>query len=305
MKYWTERAELPCKTLLGWARLTTSKYHQWIHRYGHANAHNGKIPRDWWLEEWEKQAILDYHEQHPLEGYRRLTFMMLDDDIVAVSPSSTYRVLKSAGRLDRKVVAPSKKGTGYVQPLKIHQEWHTDVSYLNLAGTFFFLISVLDGYSRYIVHWELREHMTEQDIELVIARAIEKHPGVKPRIISDNGPQFIAKDFKEFIRVYGLTHVRTSPYYPQSNGKLERWHGSLKDECIRRTSPSTKEEAEQRIFSYVKHYNHVRLHSALGYITPADSLAGLSQIIGAERDRKLEEARTRREERRRAAKQVA
>lgn len=176
--------------------------------------------------------------------------MMLDDDIVAVSPSSTYRMMKAAGHLDRNVVTPTKKGTGFVQPLKIHQQWHTDVSYLNLGGTFFYLISVLDGYSRYLVHWELREHMTEQDIELVIARAVEKHPSVKPRIISDNGPQFIAKDFKEFIRVCGLTQVPSSPFYPQSSGKLERWHGSLKDECIRRTCPSTKEEAEQRIASY-------------------------------------------------------
>jgi transposase InsO family protein len=206
------------------------------------NGHNGKIPRDWWLEEWEKSAILHFHDSHPLEGYRRLTFMMLDDDIVAVSPSSTYRVLKAAGRLDRRIITPSKKGTGYIQPTKIHQEWHVDISYINTGGTFYFLISVLDGFSRYIVHWELRETMKELDIELVIAKGIEKHPGVKPRIISDNGPQFIAKDFKEFVREYGLTHVRTSPYYPQSNGKLERWHGSLKDECIRPGCPATKEE---------------------------------------------------------------
>jgi hypothetical protein len=91
MRYWTERAEVPCGQLLAWAKLSASKYHTWIHRYGLANEHNGKIPRDWWLEDWEKQAILDFHERHPLEGYRRLTFMMLDDDIVAVSPSSTYR----------------------------------------------------------------------------------------------------------------------------------------------------------------------------------------------------------------------
>jgi transposase InsO family protein len=157
------------------------------------NGHNGKIPRDWWLEEWEKSAILHFHDSHPLEGYRRLTFMMLDDDIVAVSPSSTYRVLKAAGRLDRRIITPSKKGTGYIQPTKIHQEWHVDVSYINAGGTFYFLISVLDGYSRYIVHQELRETMKELDIELVIAKGTEKHPGVKPRIISDNGPQFIAK----------------------------------------------------------------------------------------------------------------
>jgi len=225
--------------------------------------------------------------------------------IVAVSPSSTYRVLKAAGRLDRKFIKPSKKGTGYVQPGKIHQEWHTDISYLNLGGSFYFLISVLDGFSRYLVHWEIREKMTEQDVELVLARAMEKHPGVTPRIISDNGPQFIAKDFKEFIRTYNLTHVRTSPYYPQSNGKLERWHASIKQECIRLTCPATKEEAEKRVTSYVQHYNHVRLHSAIGYITPADCLAGLSQVIGQERDRKLEEARQRRLENRQSKKLVA
>jgi transposase InsO family protein len=148
--------------------------------------------------------------------------------------------------------------------------------------------------------------MKELDIELVIAKAIEKHPGVSPRIISDNGPQFIAKNFKEFVRQYGLTHVRTSPYYPQSNGKLERWHGSLKNECIRPSCPATREEAQKRIEKYVNHYNHVRLHSAIGYITPADCLEGLSQVIGEERDRKLESARERRQQRRAAAKrQVA
>ena len=81
-----------------------------------------------------------------------------------------------------------------------------------------------------LVHWELRESMTEQDVEIVLQRARECFPEETPRIITDNGPQFIAKDFKEFIRISGMTHVRTSPYYPQSNGKIERWHGSLKHE---------------------------------------------------------------------------
>ena len=305
MKYWSERSGLPYKDLLKWAKLASSKYHKWQQRYGKVNQHNGRIPRDFWLEEWEKQAILDYHDQHPLEGYRRLTFMMLDDDIVAVSPSSTYRVLKNAGRLDRKIIAPSKKGKGFMQPTKIHQEWHVDVSYINVGGTFYFLISVLDGFSRYIVHWELRQTMREIDVELVIAKATERNPTVKPKIISDNGPQFIAKDFKEFVRQYGLTHVRTSPYYPQSNGKLERWHGSLKTECIRPTCPATKDEADKRIQNYVHYYNNVRLHSAIGYITPANCLAGLSHVIGQERDRKLEAARKLRKEKRDANKQVA
>jgi transposase InsO family protein len=294
--HWSERAELPAKRLLDWLGLQSSKFHQWQKRYGQVNAHNGQVPRDWWLEAWEKQAILAYHDGHPLEGYRRLTFMMLDDDVVAVSPSSVYRVLKQAGRLDRKWQQPSKKGTGFVQPLSAHDHWHVDISYVNLGGTFFYLCSLLDGYSRAIVHWELRDSMTERDIETIIQRAKEKYPQARPRIISDNGPQFIARDFKEFIRLSGMTHVRTSLYYPQSNGKLERWHKSLKTECIRPACPADVEQARRLVASYVERYNTVRLHSAIGYITPTDKLAGLEHVIFAERDRKLEQARTRRAE---------
>jgi len=296
---------LSVKQLLEWLGLATSKFHEWRKRYGQANEHNGKVPRDWWLEEWEKLAILGFHDRHPLDGYRRLTFMMLDDDVVAVSPSTVYRVLKNAGRLDRRRWAPSKKGRGFVQPDGPHKHWHLDISYVNLAGTFYFLISLLDGFSRYLVHWEIRETMKEFDMEVVVQRALEKFPGEHPRIITDNGPQFIARDFKDFIRLMGLTHVRTSPYYPQSNGKLERWHGSIKRECIRPACPASLEEALRLVAAYVDEYNHVRLHSALGYITPADKLNGLDAVIFAERDRKLEEARQRRKQARRAATEVA
>jgi putative transposase len=296
---------LPARRLLGWLGLGTSKFHDWKHRYGKANEHNALVPRDWWLEDWEKEAILAYHDSHPLEGYRRLTFMMLDDDVVAVSPSSVYRVLKQAGRLDRQTFSPSKKGTGFVQPLGAHQHWHVDVSYINISGTFYYLTSVLDGYSRFIVHWEIRESMTECDVETIVQRALERYPLAKPQIISDNGPQFIARDFKEFIRLAGITHVRTSPYYPQSNGKLERWHRSLKRECVRPAAPDSLWAAERHIAQYVAHYNTVRLHSALGYVTPSDKLVGLEVEIFAERDRKLDEARQRRAMARRAAREVA
>ena len=305
MKHWTERAELPKTKLIRWLGVATSKFYTWQDRYGQANEHNGQVPRDFWLEEWERRAILDFHDRHPLDGYRRLAFMMLDDDVVAVSPSTVYRTLKVAGRLDNRRFSPSKKGTGFVQPLVAHQHWHVDISYLNVAGTFYFLISLLDGFSRYIVHWEIREKMEESDVETVVQRGLEKYPDAKPRIISDNGPQFIARDFKEFIRLLGLTHVRTSPYYPQSNGKLERWHGSLKRECIRPTAPASLDEARRRVVDYVEHYNHVRLNAAIGYLTPADKLNGLAEVIFAERDRKLEAARQRRQQNRQALREVA
>ena len=148
--------------------------------------------------------------------------MMLDADVVAVSPSSVYRVLSDAGLMERHNTKVSLKGTGFHQLLGPHEYWHVDIAYINIRGTFFFLCSLLDGFSRSIVHWEIRPKMEEGDIETIIQRARERHPGVHPRIISDNGPQFIARDFKEFIRICGMTHVRTSPYYPQSNGQIKR-----------------------------------------------------------------------------------
>ena len=298
---WSHQAEIPAKRITSWIGVASSKYYDWRSRYGKINEHNAWGPRDHWLEESEKQAIVDFHGEYPLEGYRRLTFMMLDRDIVAVSPSSVYRVLEQAGLLRKWNRQVSRKGTGFVQPLTAHEHWHVDVSYINICGTFYYLCSLLDGCSRYVVHWEIRESMTEADVEIILQRAREKFPGVTPRIISDNGPQFVAKDFKAFIRICGMTHVRTSPYYPQSNGKLERWHRSVKSECIRPGVPLSLEEARRLVGDYVTHYNTVRLHSAIGYVTPNDKLEGREAAIFAERDRKLETAR----ERRRVAHQSA
>jgi hypothetical protein len=185
--------------------------------------------------------------------------------------------------------------------LQPHEHWHVDVSYLNIAGTFYFLCSLLDGCSRFIVHWEIREKMEEADVETIIQRARESHPGVTPRIISDNGPQFIAKDFKEFIRIAGMTHVKTSPYYPQSNGKIERWHKTLKGDCIRVLTPLSLDDARRIVADYVAYYNNLRLHSAIGYVTPKDKLEGRAPAILTTRDRKLAEARDRRQQQRQAA----
>ena len=264
VRRWSEKSEIGVRRYVAWLGIRGSKFYSWRERYGQVNEHNAWIPRDFWLEPWEKDAILQFHWQHPLEGYRRLTFMMLDADVVAVSPSSVWRVLQPAGCLSRWKGKPSRKGTGFEQPPQPHRHWHIDVSYINLSGTFYYLCTVLDGYSRYIVHWDLREAMKEPDIEVILQHAKEKYPEARPRIISDNGPQFIARDFKEFIRISGMTHVRTSPFYPQSNGKLERWHKSLKSECIRPLTPLTLEDALRLIQAYVHYYNTVRLHSAIG-----------------------------------------
>jgi len=241
---WSQRTEIAAKSIVGWIGVGASKYHDWQLRYGKVNEHNALVPRDHWLEEGEEQAIVKFHDEYPLEGYRRLAFMMLDRDLVATSPSSVYRVLKEFGRMRKWNRKESRKGTGFVQPLKPHEHWHVDVSYLNICGTFYYLCSFLDGCSRYVVHWEIREAM---------------------------------------------------------NGKIERWHRSLKEDCIRPDTPLSLEDARRSVHSFVTHYNEVRLHSAIGYVTPKDKLEGREAAIFAERDRKLEVAR----ERRRAVRQQA
>jgi len=301
VRTWSEKTETAAGRMVGWLGMGRSKYHEWTKRYGRVNEHNAWIPRDHWLTDWEKEAIIAYSLDHREDGYRRLTYMMIDEDIVAASPSSVYRVLSGACLLGRWNWSPSKKGTGFQQPLKPHEHWHTDISYINIRGTFYYLCSVLDGFSRYIVHWEIRESMTEADVEIVLQRARERFPDAEVRIISDNGPQFIAKDFKEFIRVCGMTHVRTSPFYPQSNGKQERWHETLKRDCIRPGTPLDIEDARRIVANFVERYNTVRLHSAIGYVAPKDKLEGRADEILAERERKLQAARERRATMRRSS----
>jgi len=301
VRRWSDKTEISAERFIAWVGIGTSKFYDWKQRYGRVNEHNGWIPRDFWLEKWEKEAIIAYHLQNPLEGYRRLTFMMLDQDVVAVSPASVWRVLSQEGLLSHWNRKPSRHGTGFEQPPQPHQHWHVDVSYINVSGTFYYLCSVLDGYSRYLVHWDLRESMKEADVEMILERAKEKFPEARPRIISDNGPQFLARDFKEFIRISGMTHVRTSPFYPQSNGKIERWHKSLKGECIRPLTPLTAEDTRRLIETYVDRYNTVRLHSAIGYVTPRAMLNGEQAAIHAARDQKLEQARRQRQARRQQA----
>jgi putative transposase len=291
------RSGLARRRLIEWIGISRERFAQWRRRYGQANRHNGFVPRDFWLEPWEKEAIIAFAAAHRGEGYRRLTYMMLDRDIVAVSPSTTYRVLREAGLIRSWDRREAKKGTGFTQPLRAHEHWHVDVSYLNICGTFYYFCGLLDGYSRFLVHWEIRTSMREADVEIVIERAKERFPQARPRIISDNGPQFIAREFKAFIRLSGMTHVRTSPFYPQSNGKMERFHQSLKRECIRPKTPLSLEDARRVVCGFVDHYNAERLHSAIGYIAPLDKLEGRSQAIFDERKRKLTEARQRRKRR--------
>ena len=130
------RTELATAWVLARLGVVPAQFYRWQDRYGQVNAHNGQIPREHWLTPEERQAILQYHDTHAPEGYRRMTFMMLDADDVAVSPATVYRVLRAAGVLDRWNGTLSKKGTGFVQPRCPHAHWHIDISYVNTSAPF-------------------------------------------------------------------------------------------------------------------------------------------------------------------------
>ncbi len=211
MEQWQDKTGYRLNRFIQWLGIGRSKYYSWVKRQGRKNEHNAPQPKQHWLTDQEQEAIVSYYGSYRNTGYRRLAYMMLDEDVVAVSPSSVYRVLLKRGLIRLSQATPSKKGQGFNQPKQAHQHWHMDISYLNICSTFYYLCAILDGYSRYIVHWEIRETMTEADVEIILQRAREKFPQARPRIITDNGPQFIARDFKLFVRLCGMQHVRTSP----------------------------------------------------------------------------------------------
>lgn len=248
------------------------------------------MPRDFWISPDERAAIVGFHARFPLEGYRRLAFMMIDADVVSVSPSTVYLALSDAGEMGRAQREPSLKGTGFVQPTRPHAHWHVDVSYLNVGGSFVFVLLVIDGYSRSIVAWDAASSMETERIALAVQRGKERYGDHDQRIISDRGPQFLSKEFKEFVREAGMTHVMTSPCYPQSNGKVEAANKTMK-RTMRPAAARTLEEARERLGEWVEHDNTVRLHSAVGYVTPQAVLDGNRALVQKIRDERLVAAR--------------
>jgi putative transposase len=242
----------------------------------------------------EKEAVISYALAHPREGYRRLTWKMVDADVAYLSPSSVYRVLSDADLLYRwkRSHRVGEKPTGPTGP---NQRWHTDIMYLRVADVWYFLVTVLDGYSRYVVHWELLESMRAADVRLVIQHALEANGLKNVEIISDNGSQFTSADFKALVRQFELQHIRIRTYHPESNGTIERFHRSTR-EALGEDDLRNLGQARELIGRWVKHYNDERLHASLQYLPPAEFHRGQPDERIAERSRKLEQARQNREQ---------
>jgi putative transposase len=215
----------------------------------------------------EKEAVIGYALDHPKEGYRRLAWMMVDEDVAYLSPASVYRILGDADLLYR-WKRSSRSGQAPAEPTAPNERWHTDLMYLRIEDTWYFLVTVLDAYSRYVVHWDLLTTMTAAAVRVVVHDALKK-TGANPQVVTDNGSQFKARDFKELVRDFELEHIRIQTYHPESNGKVERFHRSTR-EALDEVELGNLGRAREIIGRWVDFYNKRRLHAALQYLPPVE-----------------------------------
>ena len=238
---------------------------------------------------------MTYAQAHPALGYRRLAWTMVDAAVAAASPSAVYDVLRSAGTLYRPPVEDRslRRPPAATRP---DQRWHLDVLYLWVLGRWYFLVTVIDAYSRYVVAWDLCWQLTDDAMALVLRQALDRTPGATPEIVTDNGPEFVGRDFLLACKAESLKHIRTRVHHPQSNGRLERYHRTFREEGWRGEQPADYPAAAALITDWVQTYNTLRLHSALQYLTPWDYYRGNPLTRITERRNKLQTARTRRRE---------
>jgi putative transposase len=242
--------------------LPKSRYYDWRDREQEAlleDLFTGARASPYAILPEEKMAVLQYALEHPKDGYRRLAWMMIDEDVAYVSPSSVYRILRDADLLYR-WKRSRRSGTAPPEPTAPNQRWHTDLMYLRVGDVWYFLVTVLDAYSRYVVHWDLLTSMTASAVRVVIHDALKK-TGARPEVVTDNGSQFTARDFKELVRDFELEHIRIRTYHPESNGKLERFHRSTRD-ALDEQELKNLGRAREIIGRWVEFYNRERLQRA-------------------------------------------
>ena len=276
--------------LAGFAGVSGRTWREWQGRQGQETRHNGHIPRDHWVTPEEAAAIPAYCQGRMEAGYRVLCWQMVDANIAAVSPATVYNVLKRGGLTKKWAEQGKESKKGFDQPKGVHEQWHTDFSYIRVCGNYYYFVSVMDGYSRKILTWGLYESMERIWAEAVLMKAGELYPEARPRVITDNGSQFISKDFRELVSLLEMEQTFTSPAHPQSNGKLERFHRTFKSEHVRQAAYLGREDAVERMKKWIHYYNGERLHAALYYLPPDDVFSGRMGIRLAERREKLHTA---------------
>jgi len=225
-------------------------------------------------------------------GYRKFTWKMVDNDIAYMSESAAYRILKRFSLLGKAFKPHDGALKEYEsKPKGVHHHWHTDLAYVKLSGEHYYLVFLMDGFSRYILGWELMSDMLSTSVEFFTLRIIEKYPEAHPMIIHDNGVQFISYEFKNILSENNCIDVPTRIRHPETNGKAERFVGLVRQEALRPKSPAYYSEAIKVIGQYVDEYNNHRYHAGIKFLKPVDVFEGRAEQILNERKKKLANAR--------------
>jgi transposase InsO family protein len=293
-----EESDLPVKHTLGELDVPRSSFYRWYRTY-QEEGYEGLTPKEpqrqrLWnrIPEPERQRVVEVALAKPELSPRELAWHITDREGYFISESSVYRILKAFDLVTSPAYVVISAKDRFDNPTKrVHELWQTDFTYFKVVGWgWYYLLTVLDDYSRYIIDWKLLQGMATDDVKTVLESAIAK-TGVndvsvrhRPRLLSDNGPCFISKELAEYLQKRELQHTRGRPYHPMTQGKIERYHRSLKN-VVKLRNYYLPWELEKEIGGFVQYYNHQRVHESLDNVTPADVYHGRAREIQTARER--------------------
>jgi len=289
-----EESDLPVKMNLDQLGIPKSTFYDWYGRYyekgfeglqGKASARRGKWNK---IPGKQRQEVVETALDYPEKSPRELAFHIIDHHEWFISESSVYRILKANGLITSPAYIVIKASDRFKDPpTRVNELWQTDFTCLKVVHWgWYYMTTVMDDYSRYIITWELCKNMCSEDAERVIKKALDKTGLPKqnrPRLLSDNGSCYISGDLKEFLYDEKITHVRGKPHHPQTQGKIERYHRSIKN-IIKLENYYFPEELETHIGAFVDYYNNRRYHEALNNLTPADVFFGRGEQVQRNRE---------------------
>jgi putative transposase len=259
-----------------------STYYRWRRKQGGS----GNRRRPWnRITPNEERRILAVAREFPDLSSRQLSAWITDNEGFAVSEATVYRILRREGLVKRQEIEPMAAKEYHTKTTRPHQMWATDASYFKVAGWgYYYLITVMDDYSRFILAWDLKKDMSANSLIGVVQEAVDATgmTGVpienRTRLLSDNGAGYISRAFRDYLRLVGIHHILAAPFHPQTNGKVERYQQSLK-RVVNQLPYELPSQLEKAIADFVDYYNHRRYHKALGNVTPTDVLYGRREQI--------------------------